>query len=85
MNVFIGRDAIKAWAGHLGMAIVDIHAASDRFIPLSPPVVYDDGQRVEGNAALGQSVCVLSNDKPDVASTPNKWSLKKPYRVAYRA
>ena len=84
LNVFIGRDAITAWAEHLGMAIVDIRAATDRFIPLSRPVIYDDGRRIEGNAALGQSVCVLSNDKPAAAPSANKWSLKNPYRVAYR-
>jgi ubiquinone/menaquinone biosynthesis C-methylase UbiE len=64
LNMFIGRDAIAAWARHLDMTIVDIRAATDPFIKLSRPIVYDDGRRVEGFAALGQSVCVLSNDKP---------------------
>ena len=85
LNMFIGRDAITAWAAHLGMAIVDIRAATDPFIPLSRPVIYDDGRRIEGNAALGQSICVLSNDKrAATAPSSNKWSLKNPYRVAYR-
>ncbi len=63
LNMFIGRDAIDAWAAHLGMSIVDIRAASEAFIELSQPIVYDDGRRVERVAALGQSVCVLRNDK----------------------
>jgi hypothetical protein len=67
------------------MAIIDIRAATDRFIPLSRPVVYDDGRRIEGNAALGQSICVLSNDKrPAVWPDANKWSLKRPYQLASR-
>lgn len=85
LNMFVGRDAIAAWAAHLGMRIVEIRAGTDAFIPLSRPITYDDGRRVEGNAALGQSVCVLSNDKrAAVEPRADKWSLKNPYRVAYR-
>jgi SAM-dependent methyltransferase len=64
LNTFIGRDAIEAWARHLGMKIVDIRAGTDRFVTLSRPIVNDAGGRVEGKASFGQSVCVLSNDKP---------------------
>ncbi|MGH8714783.1 MAG: class I SAM-dependent methyltransferase [Casimicrobiaceae bacterium] len=83
LNMFIGRDAITAWAEHLGMRIVEIRAATDRFIPLSRPIVYDDGRRVEGSAALGQSVCVLSNDKRAAVPGGGKWSMRTPYRVCY--
>ncbi len=65
LNTFIGRDAIEAWTDHLGLKILTMHAATERFIELSRPITYDDGRRVEGVAALGQSVCVLGNDKPD--------------------
>lgn len=85
LNIFIGRDAITAWAAHLGMPIVEIRAATDPFIPLSRPIVYDDGRRIDGNAALGQSVCVLSNNKQaTVVSSANKWSLRSPYRMPDR-
>ena len=83
LNTFIGRDAIEAWAQHLGMSIVEIRAAADPFIALSRPVVYDSGQRVEGFAALGQSVCVLSNDKPERVNLADRWSATKPYKVTY--
>ena len=83
INTFIGRDAIQAWARHLGMTIVEIRAATDAFIDLSQPIAYDDGRRVTGTAALGQSVCVLSNDKPARGTkTQNKWGAT-PYRITY--
>lgn len=68
LNVFIGRDAIEAWASHLGLTILAMHAATDPFVELSRPITYDDGRRIDGAAALGQSVCVLRNDKPAAAS-----------------
>lgn len=64
LNMFIGRDAIEAWARHLDLAVVELHAGPEAFIPLSRPVVHEDGRRSEGLAALGQSVCVLANTKP---------------------
>jgi ubiquinone/menaquinone biosynthesis C-methylase UbiE len=64
LNCFIGRDAIEAWASHLGMTILETHAAAEAFVQLSRPITYDDGRRADAAAALGQSVCVLRNDKP---------------------
>jgi SAM-dependent methyltransferase len=64
LNTFIGRDAIAAWANRLGMTILEVHAATEPFIELSRPITYDDGRRANGPAGLGQSVCVLRNDKP---------------------
>jgi SAM-dependent methyltransferase len=66
LNMFIGRDAIEAWARHAGFSIAEFHAATEPFIDLSRPITWDDGRRVEGKAALGQSICVLVNDKPVV-------------------
>ena len=84
LNTFIGRDAIEAWAAHLGMRIVEIRAATDAHIPLSRPIVRDGGTVVEGLVALGQSVCVLANDKPAEASfARGKWGAT-PYRVVVR-
>jgi SAM-dependent methyltransferase len=64
LNMFIHRDTIAAWARHLGLSILEMHAANEPFIRLSQPVVFDDGGRAEGVTALGQSICVLGNDKP---------------------
>lgn len=83
LNTFIGRDAIEAWTKHLGMTIVDVRAATDRFVPLSRPVVYDSGERAEGMAALGQSVCVVTNDKPAIQRNP--WAASGAYNVTYRS
>jgi len=59
LHTFIDRGAITCWAEHLGMEVVAFHAADEAFIPLSKPIVYDNGTRVDGMAALGQSLCVL--------------------------
>jgi ubiquinone/menaquinone biosynthesis C-methylase UbiE len=59
LNMFIGRDAIQAWASHLGMEIIHISAGQDKIVELSRPATFDDGRRVEGLAALGQSLCVM--------------------------
>jgi len=63
LNMFIGRDAIEQWARRLGMSIIDIRTASDPFVELVEPVIYDDGKRSEDKVAFEQSVCVLRNDK----------------------
>jgi len=82
LNVFIGCDAIEAWTKHRGMTIVDLRAANDRFVALSRPIVYDNGERAEGLAALGQTVCVVTNDKPAVQR--NAWSMSGAYNLTYR-
>jgi SAM-dependent methyltransferase len=85
LNMFIGRDAIEAWASHLGLTILEVHAAADPFIELSRPITYDDGRRIDGTAALGQSVCVLRNDKPDDTSPAQAGQSKfGGYDVKYR-
>jgi len=69
LNTFIHRDAIAAWASHLGMTILEMHGAAEPFVRLSHPITYDDGNRADQVAALGQSVCVLRNDKVARAAT----------------
>lgn len=60
LNMFIERNAIEVWAGHLDMTIVDWQdSAEGPRIPLSRDVVTDDGQTMTGKAILGQSVCVI--------------------------
>jgi ubiquinone/menaquinone biosynthesis C-methylase UbiE len=59
LNMFIGRDAVQAWARHLGASIEHLQKGDERCIPLPHPIILDDGSRWEGFGALGQSVAVL--------------------------
>jgi SAM-dependent methyltransferase len=62
LNVFIDRDAIQAWAAHLGLAVVDLRNGDEAFVPLSRPVTLDDGQVLSERGNLGQSICVLERN-----------------------
>jgi 2-polyprenyl-3-methyl-5-hydroxy-6-metoxy-1,4-benzoquinol methylase len=67
LNVFIERSAIQAWAEHLGFHIELWQDNSlGPCIPLSRPVVTDTGEKLEQGANLGQSVCVLIDDRERV-------------------
>lgn len=59
LNMFVSRDALAAWADHLGLEIKAIHDGDKPHIPLPHPIVFDDGRVMEGSGSLGQSVCVL--------------------------
>jgi SAM-dependent methyltransferase len=78
INMFLGRDALQAWADHLGLKVLELRGASERSIPLSRPIRYDDGTVFEGLAPMGQSLCVIENSK-----TPRPrfdgWSGQNPY------
>jgi ubiquinone/menaquinone biosynthesis C-methylase UbiE len=58
-NVFVGRDAIAAWAEHLGLQVEAIHDGNKPAITVTTPVTLSDGRVLAGQAALGQSACVL--------------------------
>lgn len=62
LNVFISREALAAWAEHLGLRTVDVRDGHERFVPLPHPVTLDSGEVMEGFGCLGQSICVL--EKP---------------------
>jgi SAM-dependent methyltransferase len=62
LNVFISRDAVAAWAHHLGLTVHDIRNGDDPFVPLSHPVTIDSGDLKEDFGNLGQSICAL--EKP---------------------
>ena len=64
INMFIDRAAIRAWATDLGLAVVDVRAGSDRFVPLPAPVTLDSGDVVSERASLGQSIAVLAKPAP---------------------
>jgi hypothetical protein len=59
LNVFIGRDAIHAWAEHLDLEIVAVHDGDKAYIPLSQPITMENGSVFKEAGTLGQSVCVL--------------------------
>lgn len=60
LNVFIGKDAIAAWAMHLDLKVECIMDGDKPYVPLSSPVVFDNGGVLEGLGTIGQSVCVMS-------------------------
>ena len=59
LNMFIGRDAVKAWAQRLELKIEAMEPGDKPFLPLSQPVVFDNGSVAEHRASFGQSICVL--------------------------
>lgn len=59
LNMFIGKDAIRAWAEHLGLEILAIQDGDKPFIPLEHPVAFENGTVMEKLGTLTQSVCVL--------------------------
>lgn len=65
-TVFLSRDAITAWAAHLGADIEAIHAGSEAHIELPRPVEFPDGLRFDRFARLGpigQSACILRKSR----------------------
>jgi SAM-dependent methyltransferase len=59
LTMFIGRDAIRAWAEHLGFEIEAIQDGDAPNIRLSTEAVAEDGTVTKDFGALGQSYCVL--------------------------
>jgi SAM-dependent methyltransferase len=59
-NVFIGRDAIDAWAAHLNLEVESIEKADMPTVNIRQPFVDSDGTIVAGPIAFGQSLCVLT-------------------------
>ncbi len=66
LNTFVSREALAAWAEHLGLRVVEVRDGSDRFVPLPHPVTLESGAVMEGFGCLGQSICVL--EKPQEAT-----------------
>lgn len=59
LNVFIGRDAIHAWATRLDLDLIAILDGDKPQIPLREPVTMEDGTVISDFGTLGQSLCVL--------------------------
>lgn len=62
LNMFLSRDAIEIWAGHLELRVLAIERGDKPHIPLRHPIEFDNGSVVSTVAPFGQSVCVL--EKP---------------------
>lgn len=60
LTIFIGRDAIEAWASHLNLKVEHIFGGDEAFIPLSRPITFEDGGTMNEKGQFGQSVCVLT-------------------------
>ena len=59
LDQFISRDAIEVWAKHLDLEIVQVEDGDKPHIPLSSPIIYEDGRVMEGMGNFGQSVAVF--------------------------
>ena len=62
LNVFLSRDAIQAWASHLGLTVEAIHDGDQAYIPIPYPMKLESGASFEDFGTLGQSVSVLTKD-----------------------
>lgn len=59
LNQFMDRDAIRAWADHLGFEIVAIHPGDHGHIPIPERIIWENGTVMEKLGNMGQSVAVL--------------------------
>ena len=60
LTVFISKDAISVWADHLGLKVELIHDGDQGNVPLTSPVVFENGAAMKEMGTIGQSLCVLS-------------------------
>ena len=62
LMMFIDRHAIRAWAQHQHLEVLQIIDGNKPHIPLPHPITFDTGDTISGKGKLGpigQSVCVL--------------------------
>lgn len=59
LNQFIGKDALAAMAGHLGLQVERFYDGPERWIQLDETITYIDGRVAEGVVEFGQSVGVM--------------------------
>ena len=60
LNKFISKDAIHAWAQHLGLRVEQLHDGPAEWIDLLEPIAFSDGRQLSGRSYFGQSVAVVS-------------------------
>jgi SAM-dependent methyltransferase len=63
LDMFLGRDALEAWANHLDLTIDAIHDGDQPYITLPAPVAFESGVVHTESSSLGQSVCVMVNGR----------------------
>ncbi|MGR8936100.1 MAG: class I SAM-dependent methyltransferase [Gammaproteobacteria bacterium] len=63
LNMFMPRGAIHVWAKHLKLQVEDIKDGHKPYVPLSKPIVYENGKVVDKLGNIGQSVCVLRKSR----------------------
>lgn len=59
MNVFICPDMLREWAKRLELEVEAIHDGDECYVPLSAPIIFENGQVAADRASVGQSICVL--------------------------
>jgi SAM-dependent methyltransferase len=59
LNMFLDREAFKAWAAHLSLEIVAIYDGDKPHVRLPHPITLDNGTVMSEFGNLGQSVCVM--------------------------
>ena len=59
LNKFIGKDAIRAWAAHLGLRVERLYDGPEPWIQHANPIIYADGRIAPNPAEFGQSIAVL--------------------------
>lgn len=57
---FMSRDAIQAWAAHLGLSIVEVNDGDKPHVRLNAELRWDDGREMREIGTFGQSICVLT-------------------------
>ena len=59
LTQFLDRDAIRAFADHLGFSVENIWTGGQPHIPFDGEVTWDDGRRQVGLGDIGHSIAVL--------------------------
>jgi SAM-dependent methyltransferase len=59
LTMFLGRDAIAAWARHLDLRIEAVYDGDKPHFPIPGRVMLESGLVMDGHGYLGQSVAVL--------------------------
>jgi ubiquinone/menaquinone biosynthesis C-methylase UbiE len=65
-NQFIGRDAIDAWAKHLGLDVIGTYDGDKPQFDIEEDVVFEGGGVMTKTGRLGQSLCVLGRPSTTV-------------------
>jgi SAM-dependent methyltransferase len=64
LNMFMSKDLIRVWAEHLGLQVYAIEDGNRPYVPLSRPIIFENGSIVENLGTIGQSVAVLQKGLP---------------------